>query len=28
VVNYYNTFFNLGLTEHEKAALVEFLKSL
>jgi len=28
VVNYYNTLFNLGLTEQEKAALVEFLKSL
>jgi hypothetical protein len=28
VVNYYNIFFNLGLTDTEKAALVEFLKSL
>ena len=28
VVNYYNTFFDLGLTDAEKAALVEFLKSL
>jgi mono/diheme cytochrome c family protein len=28
VVNYYNTFFSLGLTEGEKADLVAFLKSL
>jgi len=28
VVNHYNTFFGLGLTEQEKADLVEFLKSL
>jgi mono/diheme cytochrome c family protein len=28
VVNYYNSFFNLGLTEVEKADLVAFLKSL
>jgi hypothetical protein len=28
VVNYYNSFFSLGLTEAEKADLVEFLKSL
>jgi cytochrome c peroxidase len=28
VVNYYNSFFNLGLTDMEKADLVAFLKSL
>ena len=28
VVNYYNSFFNLGLTDTEKADLVAFLKSL
>lgn len=28
VVNFYNSFFSLGLTEPEKADLVEFLKSL
>jgi hypothetical protein len=28
VVNYYNSFFSLGLTDEEKADLVEFLKSL
>jgi len=28
VVNHYNTFFNLGLTEQEKRDLVEYLKSL
>ena len=28
VVNYYNSFFNLGLTDAEKADLVAFLKSL
>jgi hypothetical protein len=28
VVNHYNTRFNLGLTEEEKQALVEYLKSL
>jgi hypothetical protein len=28
VVNFYNSFFSLGLTEAEKADLVEFLKSL
>jgi hypothetical protein len=28
VVNHYNSFFSLGLSEAEKAALVEFLKSL
>lgn len=28
VVNHYNTFFNLGLTEQEKHDLVEYLKSL
>jgi hypothetical protein len=28
VINHYNTFFNLGLTAQEKAALVEYLKSL
>lgn len=28
VVNHYNTFFNLGLTEPEKMQLVEYLKSL
>jgi hypothetical protein len=28
VVNHYNIFFNLGLTEQEKRDLVEYLKSL
>jgi CxxC motif-containing protein (DUF1111 family) len=28
VVNHYNTVFNLGLTNQEKSALVEFIKSL
>ncbi len=28
VVNHYNTVFNLGLTDQEKSALVEFIKSL
>jgi cytochrome c peroxidase len=28
VVNHYDTFFNLGLTEGEKRDLVEYLKSL
>jgi len=28
VVNHYNSFFNLGLTDAEKRDLVEYLKSL
>ena len=28
VVNHYNTFFNLGLTDQEKKDLIEYLKSL
>jgi hypothetical protein len=28
VVNHYNILFNLGLTDEEKRALVEYLKSL